>query len=57
MIDAGGWPAPNLYSVGPMLRADHWEATAAAELAVHAQRLAELLRADREAVGAAQSAS
>jgi uncharacterized NAD(P)/FAD-binding protein YdhS len=57
MIDAEGWPAPNLYSLGPMLRADHWEATAAAELAVHAQRLAELLRADREAIGAAQSAS
>ena len=57
MIDAEGWPATNLHYVGPMLRADHWEATAAAELAVHAQRLAELLRADREAVSAAQSLS
>ena len=57
MIDAEGWPATNLRYVGPMLRADHWEATAAAELAVHAQRLAELLRADREAVSAAQSLS
>jgi uncharacterized NAD(P)/FAD-binding protein YdhS len=57
VIDAEGRPATNLHYLGPMLRAEHWEATAAAELAVHAQRLAELLRADREAVGAAQSAS
>jgi hypothetical protein len=26
--------------LGPMLHAEHWEATAAAELAVHAERLA-----------------
>jgi uncharacterized NAD(P)/FAD-binding protein YdhS len=43
VIDAEGWPATNLHYVGPMLRADHWEATAAAELAAHAQRLADHL--------------
>ena len=43
VIDAEGWPATNLHYLGPMLRADHWEATAAMELASHAQRLAEHL--------------
>ena len=43
VIDAEGWPATNLHYLGPMLRADHWEATAAAELAAHAQRLADHL--------------
>lgn len=40
VIDADGWPGTHLFYVGPMLRADHWEATAAAELRVHAERLA-----------------
>ena len=40
LFDADGWPGPHLYYLGPMLRADHWEATAAAELRVHAEQLA-----------------
>ncbi len=50
VIDAEGWPATNLHYVGPMLRADHWEATAATELAVHAQRLADHLCVSDRAV-------
>ena len=40
LIDAEGWPALHLYYVGPMLRAEHWEATGATELREHAERLA-----------------
>jgi uncharacterized NAD(P)/FAD-binding protein YdhS len=40
LIDANGLAADNLFYVGPQLRADHWEATAAAELRSHAERLA-----------------
>ncbi|HUN74008.1 MAG TPA: FAD/NAD(P)-binding protein [Steroidobacteraceae bacterium] len=40
LLDARGRASPNLFYVGPMLRADHWEATAVAELRVHAERLA-----------------
>jgi uncharacterized NAD(P)/FAD-binding protein YdhS len=40
LIDAAGRTAPNLYYVGPLLRADHWEATAAHELRGHAEALA-----------------
>jgi uncharacterized NAD(P)/FAD-binding protein YdhS len=47
VVDADGWPGPHLFYLGPMLRADHWEATAAAELRVHAERLAALLAQDR----------
>ncbi len=47
VIDADGWPGPHLFYVGPMLRADLWEATAASELRVHAERLATLLATDR----------
>jgi uncharacterized NAD(P)/FAD-binding protein YdhS len=43
VIDADGWPATNLHYLGPMLRAEHWEATAAAELAAHAEQLADHL--------------
>jgi len=39
-IDARGRAASDLYYIGPMLRADHWESTAAQELRVHAERLA-----------------
>jgi uncharacterized NAD(P)/FAD-binding protein YdhS len=39
-VDARGVPSPHLYYLGPMLRADHWEATAATELRNHAERLA-----------------
>jgi uncharacterized NAD(P)/FAD-binding protein YdhS len=40
-------PGPHLFYVGPMLRADLWEATAASELPVHAERLATLLATER----------
>jgi uncharacterized NAD(P)/FAD-binding protein YdhS len=47
VIDADGWPGPHLFYVGPMLRADHWEATAVGELRTHAEQLAELLATQR----------
>jgi uncharacterized NAD(P)/FAD-binding protein YdhS len=40
LIDSRGDAVDNLFYVGPQLRADHWEATAAAELRMHAERLA-----------------
>jgi uncharacterized NAD(P)/FAD-binding protein YdhS len=43
VIDADGWPGPHLFYVGPMLRADLWEATAASELRGHCEQLATLL--------------
>ena len=39
-LDAQGRVVENLYYLGPMLRAAHWEATAAAELCIHAEQLA-----------------
>jgi uncharacterized NAD(P)/FAD-binding protein YdhS len=45
LVDAQGCAATNLFYVGPMLRADHWEATAAQELRGHAERLAGYLSA------------
>jgi uncharacterized NAD(P)/FAD-binding protein YdhS len=39
-VDAWGRSSEKLYYLGPMLRADHWEATAAAELRNHAEQLA-----------------
>lgn len=48
VIDADGWPGPHLFYVGPMLRADHWEATAVGELRVHAEQLAALLATERK---------
>ena len=47
VIDADGWPGPHLFYVGPMLRADLWEATAAHELRGHAEKLAALLATER----------
>jgi len=47
VIDTDGWPGPHLFYIGPMLRADHWEATAASELRAHAEELASLLATDR----------
>jgi uncharacterized NAD(P)/FAD-binding protein YdhS len=38
-LDTRGEPTANVYYLGPMLRADHWEATAATELRDHAERL------------------
>jgi uncharacterized NAD(P)/FAD-binding protein YdhS len=43
VIDADGWPGPHLFYVGPMLRADLWEATAVSELRVHVEQLASML--------------
>jgi uncharacterized NAD(P)/FAD-binding protein YdhS len=40
LLDESGAPAEHLFYVGPQLRADHWEATAAAELRSHAEKLA-----------------
>ena len=49
LIDSGGRAAENFFYVGPQLRADYWEATAAAELRSHAERLAtHLAEAGRE---------
>ena len=45
VIDSRNYAASNLYYIGPMLRADHWECTAAQELRVHAERLAHHLAA------------
>jgi uncharacterized NAD(P)/FAD-binding protein YdhS len=45
-VESQGRPSEHLYYLGPMLRADHWEATAATELRDHAERLAAHL-ADR----------
>jgi uncharacterized NAD(P)/FAD-binding protein YdhS len=45
LVNAQGQAAPNLFYVGPMLRADHWEATAAQELRGYAERLAGYLSA------------
>jgi uncharacterized NAD(P)/FAD-binding protein YdhS len=47
VVDADGWPGPHLFYVGPMLRADHWEATAVGELRLHAEQLAGLLATQR----------
>jgi uncharacterized NAD(P)/FAD-binding protein YdhS len=43
LIDRDGRAASHLFYLGPMLRADHWEATAVGELRVHALRLASAL--------------
>jgi uncharacterized NAD(P)/FAD-binding protein YdhS len=39
-ISADGAVSRDLFYLGPMLRADHWEATAAPELRAHAEKLA-----------------
>ena len=39
-VDAQGRTNQDLYYLGPMLRAEHWEATAATELRDHAEQLA-----------------
>lgn len=43
LLDARGRPQPGLYYVGPMLKAQHWEAIAIPELRVHAKAVAEHL--------------
>jgi uncharacterized NAD(P)/FAD-binding protein YdhS len=42
-LDSFGQESARLYYLGPMLRADHWEATAATELRDHARKLAQHL--------------
>jgi uncharacterized NAD(P)/FAD-binding protein YdhS len=44
-VDAAGHVSEHLYYLGPLLRAEHLDATAAAELSVHAQHLAAHLTA------------
>jgi uncharacterized NAD(P)/FAD-binding protein YdhS len=41
LLDRSGRPAANLFYLGPMLRAAHWESTAVAELREYAAQLAE----------------
>lgn len=48
LIDRCGRAACDLYYIGPMLRADYWEATAVPELREHAERLAHHLLSLRE---------
>jgi uncharacterized NAD(P)/FAD-binding protein YdhS len=43
LIGHDGLAADHLFYLGPMLRADYWEATAVGELRVHALRLAAML--------------
>ncbi len=50
-VGADGQASRNLYYLGPMLRADHWEATAATELRNHAERLARHLAGVDSAAG------
>jgi uncharacterized NAD(P)/FAD-binding protein YdhS len=58
LLDARNRMVSNLYYIGPMLRADHWECTAAQELRVHAERLAHHLAAPavKPAIAAARRA-
>jgi uncharacterized NAD(P)/FAD-binding protein YdhS len=46
LINRDGDTAQQLFYLGPMLRARHWEATAVGELRQHVESLAEALRAD-----------
>ena len=45
-VNVQGAASRHLYYLGPMLRANHWEATAAAELRDHAEQLAAHLATD-----------
>ncbi len=45
-----GRPSGRLYYLGPMLRAQYWEATAVGELRVHAEQLAQSLALESEEV-------
>ncbi|HEY4211519.1 MAG TPA: FAD/NAD(P)-binding protein [Steroidobacteraceae bacterium] len=51
LIDSRDREVPHLYYVGPQLRADYWEATAAQELRSHAERLARHLTTPRVSRG------
>lgn len=52
LVDARGRAQRTLYCIGPLLRADHWEATAVQELRGHAERLARHLAGRPESVSA-----
>jgi uncharacterized NAD(P)/FAD-binding protein YdhS len=52
-LGARGSPSGGLYYLGPMLRADHWEATAATELRDHAERMARRLALNADAATSA----
>jgi uncharacterized NAD(P)/FAD-binding protein YdhS len=52
-LGAQGSCGDGLYYLGPMLRADHWEATAATELRDHAERLARRLALNAAAASGA----
>lgn len=55
-IDTFGQAADNLYYLGPLLRAEHWEATAATELRDHAIKLARhLAHRQRHGLGACEN--
>lgn len=56
LVDRSGRAAPDLFYIGPMLRAGCWEATAVPELRQHAERLARHLVARCEARAAASVA-
>jgi uncharacterized NAD(P)/FAD-binding protein YdhS len=43
LVGRNGSESNCVFYVGPMLRADHWEATAVGELRVHAEQLARRL--------------
>ena len=51
LCDVKGHGQSGLYYLGPLLKADWWEATAVPELRQHAARLAKLLVAQNHAVG------
>jgi uncharacterized NAD(P)/FAD-binding protein YdhS len=51
-VAADGRTSERLYYLGPMLRAGHWEATAATELRNHAEQLARHLTASNPASAA-----
>lgn len=53
VIDRNGAEYRNLFYLGPLLRARHWETTAAAELRGHADRLAAFLLQKRRSARAA----
>ena len=43
LVARGGSESRRLFYIGPMLRADYWEATAVGELRTHAEQLAAAL--------------
>ena len=51
LVSTRGLASRNIYYIGPLLRAAHWEATAVGELRVHARNLAALLLAGQPATG------